>query len=377
MAEKKIKGTNKRNTFFQGAGKLIIGICGIAGLMAAFLCSVCPLINPSTFVWTAFFGLAFWMIFFGNIIILIILISLKSRRTLLIPILALMLSIPGFMKSYSFGESNQQEHTVKIMTYNICVFRDYKIQSRKVSEVKQSLVKLVKEQDPDILCLQESGKWPNNTAMEFSKMIGYKYYSVNKNNGNSYFSKFPLENVNSFENENISKFADIKKVNINKNDSFYLVNCHFNSFGISSEEIEYINDTKNIVKDSEIYGKSLITKLTKGFKIRTKNTKLLLDKLPDDDLPLIICGDFNDTPLSYTYNQMANAGLNDAFITVSKGIGKTYCGSLPLLRIDYFWYNNQVDIIDYKRIKQTTSDHYPLIMSFNIKQEEEKIGEEQ
>ena len=74
---------------------------------------------------------------------------------------------------------------------------------------------------------------------------------------------------------------------------------------------------------------------------------------------------------------MANAGLNDAFITASKGIGKTYCGSLPLLRIDYFWYNDQIDIIDYNRIKQTTSDHYPLIISFNIKQELEKIGEEQ
>ena len=99
MAEKK----ERRNTFLQGFGKATIGICGIVALLSSFLCSVCPLINPSTFVWTAFFGLAFWMIFFANIIILIILICLKSRRTLLIPIVALLFSIPGIIKSYEYA----------------------------------------------------------------------------------------------------------------------------------------------------------------------------------------------------------------------------------------------------------------------------------
>ena len=373
MEKSKVK--KRRNTFFQGFGKLIVGICGIAALISAFLCSICPLINPSVFVWTAFFGLAFWMIFFSNIIILIILISLKSRRTLLIPIIALLFSIPGIIKSYSFGDEKEDAESIKIMTYNVGVFRDYKVKSRSVSDVKKSLIDLIEEQDPDVICLQESGKWPENTAAEFSKKIGYKYYKLNKINGNSYFSKYPLEDVSYFNNEMISKFADIKKVKINKEDSFYLVNCHFNSFGISSEEIEYINDTKNIVKDKEIYGKSLITKLTSGFRLRTKSTQQLIGKLPDDDLPLVICGDFNDTPLSYTYNQMLNAGLKDAFITASRGIGKTYCGPLPLLRIDYFWYNDYIDVVGYDRIKHTTSDHYPLLLSFNIIEAEELGGE--
>jgi endonuclease/exonuclease/phosphatase family metal-dependent hydrolase len=262
------------------------------------------------------------------------------------------------------------------MTYNVGVFRDYKVKERSVADVKKSLVKLVKEQNPDVLCLQESGKWQNNKALEFSKTIGYEYYSVNGTSGNSFFSKYPIENINTFNEERLSKYIDIKKIKINKEDSFYLVNCHFNSFGISKEEIEYINDAKNIVKDTETYGKSVISKLTRGFKLRTKTTELLIEKLPNDDLPLIICGDFNDTPMSYTYNKMLNAGLKDAFITASKGIGKTYCGRLPLLRIDYFWYNDKIEIVDYNRIKQTTSDHYPLLISFNIKEAEE-LGEEQ
>lgn len=365
----KVKAHNRRNTFFQGFGKLIIGICGIIFLLSAFLCAICPYISPSFFVWTAFFGLAFWMIFFANIIILIILILLKSRRTLLIPIVALLLTIPGVAKSYSFGDKKDDVDSIKIMTYNVGVFRDYRNRDRSVTDVKKSLINLVREHNPDILCLQESGKWPQNTAKEFSKKIGYKYYSADLKNGNSYFSNFPLEDVNAFDNNDISKYANIKKVRINSENSFYLVNCHFNSFGISREEIDYINDTKNIVKEKEVYGKSVIVKLKRGFEKRTNSTEVLIDKLPDDELPLIVCGDFNDTPLSYTYNSMKNAGLQDAFLTASKGIGKTYCGALPLLRIDYFWYNDNIEVIDYNRIKQTTSDHYPLLMSFKIKED--------
>lgn len=363
------KESKRRNTFLQGFSKLLIGVCGIGALLSAFLCALCPYVNPSKFVWIAFFGLGFWIIFFANILILIVLIFLKSRRTLLIPIVALLFLIPGFIKSFSFGESKNDIAQVKVMTYNVCVFRDYKNQSRTVNDVKKSLVNFIKEHNPDVICLQESGKWPKNTAQSFAQTIGYKYYKYNRTNGNSYFSKYKIEDVGLFKDENISRFADIKKININKNESFYLVNCHFNSFGISKEEIEYINDTKNIVKDSEIYGKSVISKLKRGFERRTKSTDLLLKNLPNDTLPLVICGDFNDTPLSYTYSQMSMNGLKDAFISSSRGIGKTYCGPLPLLRIDYFWYNDYVDVVDFKRIKQTTSDHYPLIMTFDIKDE--------
>lgn len=368
----KAKEQKRRNTFLQGFSKLIIGICGVAVLPSAFMCAISPYVNPSTFVWTAFFGLGFWGIFILNLVILIILFSLKARRTLIVPILTLLISIPGFIKSYSFGEKKDDVGQIKVMTYNIGVFRDYKHKSRSVNEVKQSLADFIKEHNPDVICLQESGKWPDNRADEFSKMIGYKYYSFNPNNGNSYFSKLPIENPKEYNNGIIDRFIDIKKINIDKENYFYLINCHFNSFGINSQEIEYINDTKNIVKDSDIHGKSLISKLSKGFKLRTKTTGILLDNLPNNEIPFVICGDFNDTPLSYTYNQIRRSGLEDAFITSSKGIGKTYCGPLPLLRIDYFWYNDKIEAIDYKRIKQTTSDHYPLIMTFNVKKEVEE-----
>ena len=367
----KEKEINKRNTFLQAFSKLIIGICGLAVMPSAVLCALSPFINPSKFVWSALFGLGFWVIFIANIIILVILLFFKARRTLLIPILTLLILVPGFCKSYAFGEKKDVESQLKVMTYNVQVFGYYD-GVENVTKEKQSLADLIKKHNPDVICLQESGEWPNNKALNFSKMIGYKYFSFNPDNGNSYFSKYPIQNPKEYKDGKIDNFIDIKKIVIDKNKSFYLINCHLNSFKISSEELEYIHDAKNIVKDSELYGKSLISKLSNGFKLRTKSTETLLRNLPNDDIPFVICGDFNDTPLSYTYNQIEKTGLNDAFITLSKGIGKTYCGPLPLLRIDYFWYNDKVEVVDYERIKYAASDHYPLIMTFNIKNEVEE-----
>lgn len=261
---------------------------------------------------------------------------------------------------------------MKVMTYNVGIFRDYNAYSRPVSEVKNTVVDLVNEYNPDIICFQESGRWTENTASDFSKMIGYEYFSYNNSNGNSYFSKYPIKKTDLFSEEGIDKFADVREVVLGKGKSFYLVNCHFNSFGITRKEIDYINDAKNIVKDSDKHGRSVISKLKRGFERRTETTDLLVKNMPKDDVPLVICGDFNDTPLSYTYHKMKITGLQDAFISNSFGIGKTYCGSLPLLRIDYFWYNDMIEVTDYLRIKRTTSDHYPLMMKFNIKDEVEE-----
>lgn len=81
-----------------------------------------------------------------------------------------------------------------------------------------------------------------------------------------------------------------------------------------------------------------------GFKKRTADTDFILSHIKDDELPFVLCGDFNDTPISYTYHIIRSTGLHDAFIEKGKGIGETYCGNLPFLRIDYVWYNNKLII---------------------------------
>ena len=61
------------------------------------------------------------------------------------------------------------------------------------------------------------------------------------------------------------------------------------------------------------------------------------------------------------------AGFVDGFVKAGRGIGYTYAGKLPLLRIDYVWGNEQIEPMAFKRIKFKGSDHYPVMMDFNVR----------
>ena len=63
---------------------------------------------------------------------------------------------------------------------------------------------------------------------------------------------------------------------------------------------------------------------------------------------------------------MSKTGMSDAFLKAGNGIGKTYCGRLPLLRIDYLWTNDLIVPMTFEVLKFKQSDHYPVVMSFNV-----------
>lgn len=359
-------GNKKGRAYWKRILTLVVSIFALIGLLCMFLCAINPLISPDFFILTSFFGLTFWPILFTNLLILIALIVLKARWKLLVPIVAIVIAIPGFMRSFSIRQKSEEKGNIKIMSYNIAQFRDITDNQRDRNSVEKDVVEIINAQNPDIVCLQESGRWDDKLASDFAQKIGCKYYSFEKGNGNVIFSKYPIDNDEFTErSDEINNLGLIRLVDAGKYGKFYLECVHLQSFMITKDEIEYINDAKSYVEKSETVGKSLIYKLKDGFRKRTADTKIIMENLPEN-FPIIICGDFNDTPQSYTYHQMRKAGLVDAFLKVDNGVGKTYCGSLPLLRIDYFWCSKDILPKTFDRVTRKMSDHYPIIMTFDV-----------
>jgi endonuclease/exonuclease/phosphatase family metal-dependent hydrolase len=75
--------------------------------------------------------------------------------------------------------------------------------------------------------------------------------------------------------------------------------------------------------------------------------------------PVLVCGDFNDTPMSYTYNQFQNK-LTDGFREASWGLGSTYNGRIPAGRIDYIFRSEGIECSDFKIFQNNFSDHKPI-----------------
>lgn len=359
-------------------GKLLVFILALLafiGLIAMALSVVNPYIDPKRFIWTSFFGLAFWEIFLFNVLIFFALLFLWSRKVW-ISIIALLIAIPGVRKSYSFGSQVNEDNFIRVMSYNVHYF-EHIDSGTKTEYFADQVIDLVREKKPDVLCCQEFSIYQPGVSRKkcienFTQDAGFQYYYYNQKNnygGNVVFSKYPLTNVS--EDTGFGKgITSGIMVSVDAGDKgrFYVANMHLVSYQITDGEINVLTNSQELRNQFDTIGMSVARKLKYAFERRSDEVVEVLESMPQFDGPIIICGDFNDTPMSFTYRQMQKAGFIDAFTNVGRGIKPTYAGKLPLMRIDYIWGNNQVKPLNFKRIRYKASDHYPVMLDFSIQQ---------
>lgn len=369
---KQNRNKNKRGII----GRLIVFLLSILAFVGIIIMAMSVLssyVDPAKFVWLAFFGLLFWVIFFYNLIVFVLFALMRSRRIWL-SVIALLIAIPGIYKSFSTGKS-QEGGELRVMSYNAMNFGDqYDIEKTKQT-VAEEIAVMVKANNPDVLCLQEYSysipkKKRSESIIAFGEMIGMPYHRYNANPnfyGNVIFSKYPLSVIE--EDIPLAKennYGTVAIVDAGEKGVFTILSCHLVSFKLTNDELTMFSERNNSKEQMEEYGKSIISKLKNAYEKRSLEVVKMLEDIPNDGRPIIMCGDFNDTPLSYTYHQIHRAGFTDSFVEAGRGIGYTYAGKLPLLRIDYVWTNDQIQPTAFKRLKYKGSDHYPIIMEFNI-----------
>ena len=364
----------KERGFFGKVLVFILTILAVIGLIAITLSVVCPHVDPKHLGWIPFFGLTFWVILLFNVLVFFALLLLWSRKVW-ISVIALLVAIPGINKSYSFGKKVENEMGIRVMSYNVYQFRS--VEEKKDTEtVANRIIEIVREQSPDLLCCQEFSTFKrrisrNQCIAMFSDSIGMPYVYYNKKNnfgGNVIFSKYPIEKVTTGEGfSNEETYGVLVEVDAGAKGKFYLANVHLVSNMITNNELDVLTSTPENQQLLDTVGKTVFHKLQKGYTLRSEEVKEMLQGIPDVDLPVILCGDFNDTPLSYTYRRVQKAGYSDAFLSVGRGIKPTFAGKLPLLRIDYFWANDKVKPLQFIRCRQKMSDHYPILLDFSIK----------
>lgn len=367
------KRERKERSFIGKVLVFILTILAIVGLIAMALSVMSPHVNPKHFWWVAMFGLAFWEILLFNLFVLLALLLLWSRKAW-IALIALLIAIPGFRKSYSFGKPIEQGDGIRIMSYNVHLFKhiDGTIDTENFAN---QIMAMVREQNPDLLCCQEFTAYKRGVLRPeciklFSQGIGmpYCYYNTKRNySGNVIFSRYPIAKVT--DGDGFSKeetYGILVSVDAEEKGKFYLANIHLVSNMITNDEIDVLTKTSDNQQSFDTVGRKVIHKLKSAFIYRSDEVKAMLQGIPQTNMPLILCGDFNDTPLSYTYRRIQKAGYRDTFIEVGHGSKPTYAGKLPLIRIDYFWANDKVTPLRFERYRKKASDHYPIILDFSI-----------
>ena len=298
--------------------------------------------------------------------------ALISVAVILLAIKPLANIIP-YRFSHSFNK-NKAENSLRIMTWNVAQFNI--MEDKQHPEVKSQMLNIINEYQPDIACFQEmvaedSSVKNHGHLDEFLEKLNFinYFYSYNIKEdfwgyahfGIVIFSKYPIINkqtISFYPNDynSIFQYADI----VRGADTIRVFNIHLQSLRFSKENLKYI-DKPNVEDEQKALeeSKNIIAKFKRGFlrrEIQADRIRAEIDKSP---YPVIVTGDFNDVPNSYAYHSIGG-DMKNAFVEKGSGLGRTFSGISPVLRIDNIFVDRKMEVMQFDRVKKKLSDHFPI-----------------
>lgn len=350
---------------------LAVNIVFAFTLLLSYLAVV---ISPETFALPAFFGLAYPYLLLINII-LVIIWAMLLRFEAFISVIVIAIGINHFENYIKLSRpSKDKSNTFKVLSYNVRLFNYFENNHGITSEKK--IFEFLKLQKPDIICIQEfflRGK-PKVEESLMIDALGGKYYShlkVSESGKNRFYgiitlSRFPIINKGEIIHPGSSSLSIYTDILIQK-DTIRIYNNHLQSFRLRRMERSFIEEmAASKDKETVIEVKSLSVSLKKGFAKRALQAQVVKKHINQSPYPVLVVGDFNDTPVSYAYRKIRK-GLNDSFVNSGFGAGFTYKGNYPANRIDYILYDNSFLNSYFEIIKVRYSDHYPIVAYFKKK----------
>lgn len=338
----------------------ILNIVATTLLLLAYLASFVP---PDNFWPLAFFGLAYPYFLALNILFLL-LWAVQRSKNLLLSLLAIVLGIGHFNDFFQFHAHNEAKgNGIKIASYNVNYF-SYDRKNKQLNSSK--LVEYLKSSGADIICLQEAyiSKSGNLSPKGFLDILpNIRFYQLAHSasfGGPVTFSRYPIISMGEIRFANTSNMVIFSDIKISNTETIRVYNCHFQSYNIDPDEytiIESPGSGSNRLKLKEVF--RLSKKLISAFSIRATQARKVAEHMRQCPYPVVVCGDFNDTPSSYTYRKVLG-NMKDAFVESGFGISNTYHGNLPSFRIDYILHSSQYHSHNYHRDHVLYSDHYPI-----------------
>lgn len=341
---------------------LIINLFFVALLLLSSCAGAVP---PQRFVWISMLSYAFFPLLLCNVFIIIIWLCLSSWKFLIsaAAILVRFSFLPLFFQVGGTLAVEQADDNLKVITFNAHGFEGLDSDTLMTRDSGLCLfVEILRNESPDVVCLQES--FLSKKQVETFEEMGYKHhYGVHGTAANSptvIYSRHQFLNVNNMDCRS-KCYVDIEKNGV----PVRICCVHLDSYQLDDHDLENLEKISHAQADS--YGaRRIIGKFKETSRChQTEWQDELLPLIEKTTTPIIIAGDFNDTPASFIY-QRATRVLNDPYVEQGRGFGTTYHGPYPAFRIDYMLHSPELEALSYRRIKTHISDHYPIVVQFKL-----------
>lgn len=354
----------------------------IAVVLLFLLACIAPYLDPKRWWFISLLGLGFPFMLIVVVSFFITWLLIKPRFAL-ISFVAILAGIPSIVVFFAFSGGGafhykKDPNSIRIVSWNVARFVEMKRNNNPGSQTRIKMMQLIEQQNADILCLQEFFHSFDTTYyanIDFiSKNFGYPYWFYSHDNdgdkhftGSIIFSRFPIIDSGMIRYPRPSlpdalMHADIKV----PNDTIRIFTTHLQSLQFGKDDYRRIDKIKTAQDSLIANSRTIFSKVKWGISCRSLQADIIDDVLDDSPYPVILCGDMNDVPNSYTYFTV-KGNMQDAFLKKGFGIGRTFSALSPTLRIDYIFADQNFRINQFNRIVKHYSDHYMLVSDIALK----------
>lgn len=333
----------------------------IIAIIALLLSYASVYVHPNELWFLALFGLSFLLIVIINVVF-VVFWAIQFNWRAIVGVIALLIGAPFYSQNIKLIQSkNENENCIEVMTYNAGLFGYF-----ESKWYVQETIDKINELKTDFICIQEFLNIKTKTGSTIDSFIdatAFKYHHFEKlkdgrkvgEYGMLILSNFPIQQSGLVQFDqytgNMCVFSDLRF----ENKVFRVFNVHLQSFRFRKKDYQFISKITEQNQEKVEASKSLLKKIKTAYVMRANQVDTLMSFVNQTELPYFILGDFNDPPMSYSY-QTLSSNLNDAFVENGIGIGKTYIGIMPNFRIDYILYPKFFEGIEYKTYT-LSSDH--------------------
>jgi endonuclease/exonuclease/phosphatase family metal-dependent hydrolase len=365
--------------------KRIIILSNVAVSLCMLALYLLPYSNQFYFWFLNLLALAFPMLVLLQAGFLLFWLMVKKKLAL-IPVLTLLLCLPLLKNIIGISKKTKKisEPHFTVATWNAHLFDFYEHDGH----LSNDMLEKAKGLKANVLAVQElvfSLDTNSNMSIEaVKKKLGYKYavtgndrsFGVHTDAGTKeeryfpfclgIFSNYPIlqwKKVQPLKEYNHTFiWADMK---VGK-DTIRFFNIHLQSMHFVKQDYDFIENIDNQGLDEvKRSGKSLIKKIKAANLMRAIQANAVKEELLKSPHPVILCGDFNDVPNSYSY-KLIHGVLKDTHAKKGYGIGRTFQKLSPTLRIDYIFCSRTLMPLHSSVINTSMSDHRPIKAAFSF-----------
>ena len=350
----------------------LIAGANIATILLMLLAGYSDRLNPEQHPILSVLGMTFPVFLLVNLLFLFLWLTIKWKKA--------WIPIAGFAAAYMpitlFMPVNMRqevpEGAIKLISYNVCTYGG----NYKYENGFETVFGYLERQKADIVCLQEDvDSWRRYVFIKYAKIYPYNDTTMLHNNAFTYncvgiHTRFPIIRKERIWYPSNTNGSVAYYLNTGK-DTLLVINNHLEGTHLSeSERNNYKRMLRGKMERDTAKAESmfLIEKLGNNNAKRAVQADIVHRYIEEHrQYPTIVCGDFNDTPISYARRTIAQ-GLTDCFQTTGRGLGLSYNQKGFYFRIDHILcspdlqpYNCQVDD------EMDASDHYPIICHLKMR----------